>query len=587
MIQNNMKYLLLLLFIWINFLAYGQASVRINDPYREIRFINLSDKENESFNRQNREVVKLIVNGIWQMEIQPFFIDYLKDAKAEKISGERFYKQMHYTSPLDITQKAQYLEPYSFTMIGLDQTVETVDGHEYCQVNYVNFYTYDSFSNQFNYGGKFDPFPYIFSVRWEDFIKVLDGYEELLYTKNGHGCWWRGNVLLTNRIDKNDYICKDFIDLAQKGCWYTVGYNNKKPIELADFRISNYEDYKNGFFNFFWLYQSGNKAPQPLLEINQDYYKTPKNDTVSFKWKDFLKMARDSSWNKSSDVCTIAEAFRLQKFSYDTSIHRLLEPKIISKSGKFSSGIQDPLCSSEVNPSFILKAPRKVLTKFSLSVYETLYLGEPVNSHLHRPGHSIVEIIMENINNGNLFVWKNDSLNTKLTIDEFNRNLMMYKEYRTYNEYEDFNKGDTIYNPYDYYLYNSIYFVANEFIPSGKLVPESLYLKKFTPVQLPLYAPQQLTNLNLVYTLKFDKEGNNITYTPYAIGISIPSEFLVGESSSRQIGYVYWEEFKKLLLTNSRATITYNEKTVNIVELMESRSFFPNFVYTGNLYAEE
>lgn len=325
--------------------AIAQPTVKITNPKREIRFLGLGWGENEPYCKTNIEITRLIMEKVRAGEIKPFLVDYSKGFSATEITRLDYRKRLIYISSNDISQERQRLEPTSFSCLGLDQTVGIADGKEYAQVHYVNFYIYDSQNERM----LDEPYPYIFSVRWEDFIKVLDNRPDILYVINSYGLWWRGNVLLTNDIYRPSKFCRDLVQLANYAGLGTEILKEEKENRCKPPSLKYYDadlfiiDQPNkGYFD----------SPKPIMEIkNSDT--SYKGDLVSFSWEDFLKIAQDSGWHKSSQVYTLAEAFRLGKFSY--SKEQMLyayNDRVISKEGKFGTGSIDSLCKNEIVPSF-------------------------------------------------------------------------------------------------------------------------------------------------------------------------------------------------------------------------------------------
>ncbi len=563
--------------------AFSQKIMNSKEPRREIRFIDLTQPEQASYWHRYHEITRLVINAITQGEIGVCLLDYTKQAKVEKISIDDFVKRITIPANKDVpaiqdTNKnalpsyddfpvliEKPVENYSYeffptdiSLIGLDQT--TGKGESDGQVHFVNFYIPDSLAKETGVD------PYLFSVLWKDFIKILESYTETLYAKNSYGSWWRGDVILTHNeyaIDRN--MSGEFLRLGESAAKLrAVDYFGKKgSIDL--FSFNKKPPYQLDIFIRDKKINSHFYLSEIILETIPDWFVYGKGERISFAWKDLMKVAADSAWLNRSEAYLLAEAFRMQKWKYSRKPSQL-----ISKNGRFEKGGIDSLCKNSFPSSFGVTKPKEI-NQFELDVYEGLFLEDSLNAHLHRPGHSIVELIHENLFNGNLSGYANDSLNTRLTIEEIYAQACLVLDTKYQTLPASIKKGDTLYINKN--VNGTNYFTANKNIGAADFVPTDSLLKMCTPLILPLYKPQQLHVLETVYTSFFNKEGKNKQYKLKALNINIPHDINV-KGIQFIICSVLWDELRPLLLKDPRAMIEYKGRTLNLVEIMEERFFF-------------
>jgi hypothetical protein len=575
-------YLFLLLLYAESLLA--QTSIIIKDPKREIKFIDLSMEENASYFRHNLEVPRLIIdamNGSRNIKVDVCLIDYSKNAEVKPISHDDFLKRISYSEELfiqdyDFTdtlssevalvkstiQNWVYLFPSDFKVIGLDMTSGTVNGKNYSQIHYINFYIKEDLAK------KTGKDPYMFSISWDTFIKVLESYNWLLYTTNAKGCWWKGNVLLTNNKYSFDVeIANNFLKIWEKERLQAKDWKDRRIIDLSsfnkkltydiDFFIRETND--NGYYNLSEL----------IGETVVDWNDYSKSERIVMNWNDFKQTKNYTNWNKNAELYLLPEAIRMEKWKYSDKPYQT-----ISINGKFQDLKKDSLCTSNITPSFDINHPT-ILNKFKLDIQEGLFLFDTLNAHLHIPGHSLVEIIHENILKGNLSTYANDSLNRKLTIEEFIKYASLVINSERF--YGFGKKGDTI--EYEGQSGISQYYVLTKDVSQSQFI-NSKYLDWMTPLELPLYQPLQLNVIDVLYTMNFDKEGLHKTYTPKAITLYIPHNINI-RGIQLSICTVSWQELKNILLKDTRAIISYKGKNVTLAKIIEERIFFQYFAKTG------
>jgi hypothetical protein len=565
-------FFLTLTFFYLNSSGFAQTTVAVDKPQRLIRFIDLDSYMNKPFFRRNQEISKLVMDAIEIGDIHPYYIDYKNKAVEKVLDKADFRKKISFETTFDFngveTAYTVLLYPRDFYTLGLDQTIGEIQGKEYAQVHYVNFYA--------NGDSKEKPIKYRFSIKWDDFLSVLNKHTDILYYTNSFNSWWRGEVFITSSnyiID--EALCGKFIELSfalpefkaedyrKRGSLYDLNEYKKEPYLKGGYLLDLYliEQKKGNQYNVSTL----------VIEDMQDTEGYGNGKRFAFDWKAFLKIAQDSSWRNRSEVFTLMEAFKLQKFMYSNSSKNIE----ISRNGQFVNGGQDKLCRDQISNSFYVDSPRN-FEKFYTDYLEGVFLNDPLNVHLHRPGHSIVELSIEYFLKGKIMAFEDETFQEHLAREAFIAGASEVIDARRFDTSQKYHKGDTLRTEeWKYYiLLQDIEPFTCTRIDSNKI---SL---PFTPAR---YEPQRLIPLQLVQKLTFDKEGNGKNYQVQGIGLFVPYDINI-KGVEIPIGFFKWEELRKQLLSDPRAMVVYKGKKVNLVELVENRTFYSLFYKTGTLH---
>jgi len=548
--------------------------IEVNESRREIRFINLKEKQNSPFNGLNRELSGLIINGIKNGAVKPIYISYKASAAYNILSLETFLDRLQIKSDPEFPD--QELLASDMCILGLDQTIGTIDGKECAEVHFVHFYANETIPIHI------DENRYCFSVSWDDFMKVLNQHKEYLYYRNSYGSWWKGDVFVTNQQYLEDLnFCCDLLTLpgnnpefkaiytVNNGVKYTREIFHGVPCQGLSMGILIHERSDNQIYSIDSIF----------IRRMSDWDPYRATDQFAFGWKDFQALVEKKGWQQHGKVYTLSDAFLLEKFTY--SIH--LNPQKISNNGLFYNGMQDSLCRNKLTHSFSLTSAPIEFDSFQLMLSEGVFLSDPLNRYLHQPGHDIVEMIYENVLNGKLTAYKNDSLTSILSVTEVHKNaekIVDIPEFEFDRKYKkralfSMNYKDTISGNYEIQYYQ----VKKKF-RSVLDMPVFKLHKYIVPYSTPLYAPAQLDVLELVYRITFNSNGKNKKYDLKGIAIKVPADIDV-RGVEIPIAYVRWEDVRPILMNDPCASIMYQGKKQNLIELLENRQFYSVFYKTG------
>ena len=553
------------------FFCYVTVNAQTSQTFtRSIKFIDLRETSNASFWGHTREITRLVMTAIESGSIKSFMIDYENEASATMLTEEEYMMHKTFYHIFKNQKYANFLFPGDIPYIGLDQTISIVDDKE-C-VHYVNFYSHENFSAD----GKTRQ--YRFSVTWKDFIAVLKKRSDILYTPNAYGVWWRGNTFITNEHYFMDYNTDDFIELSRKNN-ITANENNNSndKISFDSLRGAKYSSSAMDFYIFeerdadYWkTKQIGfGTLPQEISYENEKRF--------IFDWSDFAAVLEKTNTAASSTIYTLADAFVLKKFHYSDIIQSIQ----ISKNGKFTNGKTDALCSNHLKESFHTNP--LLNTKFHTELIESLYLGDTSNKHLNIAGKSIAEILYGYVFNGTLAAYENDSLLRPMTIDDFKYNASQYLDVPQIMYEGIYKRGDTVtFNVGESWPYQTRYYIVQENVNGTDLFNEPSLISKLKRYYPPLIPVNELNIIECIQHLSFDHEGNNKKYKLEVVALYVGGD---GPSNIRGIQYpvcyVRWDDFKSLLLKDSRATFIYKGLQQNLADIIENRDYLSTFLKTG------
>ena len=544
-----------------------QPVIQCEQSRREIRFIDLNEISNEPFHSVNRGLSTIVLNEIRNGNIQPLYIDYSNGSKQQSLDKAAFLERLRIKS--DSEFPAQLIFPSQLSIVGFDQTAGIFNEKEFSQVHYVNFYTNDDILTNSKDGR------YCFSVRWSDFIKLFIEKKNYLYSTNSYGSWWRGDVFVTQQyyaVDKG--TCGEFIQLAQSDSTFKA-YDYKNPAmtyDLSAFKEVSYKGYPLDLRFIEHQQDNGVFAIDTILVqtiSDNDPYKS--SDQIAFAWNSFLKVSSEKNWYANSSIYRMSDAILLQKFHYSISIPY----KIISTNGLFVNGTIDSLYNKELINSFYIPITPTAFDFLQVKMLEGVYLSDPHNAILHKPEHDLVEIIYENVLNGKLKAFNNDSLVTELGPRQVRLNANKIIDIPEYEFDRKYRKGAVFslnYQDSITHNYEIQYYQVKKQFKSKLDLPAKKFTAKIVLYETPIYKAAQLDVIELIQRITFNVEGKNKQYHLQGIGIKVPAD-IDARGIEYPVAYVCWEDLKKILLNDPRAIIVYQGKQTNFVDLIENRLF--------------
>jgi hypothetical protein len=592
-------------FVYLVILSFWTTTLLAqNSAERKIVFIDMRQKENSQLWKYKKETLSnWVYRGINANELTTYFVDYKNQAQVKTLplwewkniaigepdkskvwnpnttydstafgiyyDGEYYYSEKKLNKgnvPSDSsaiwinlnTAGISFMNEeqgfcFDFETLGLDQTIVLSKDNYYSQVHFVSFYAkkYDDKGNK--------SYHYSFSIKWEDFLLFLKKKNKLYYTCPFSN-WWRGDVFVTNSAWAIDLaLAYDFIKLGEENLSLKLSDYYNPKIRYT----SGKDDYMELFFT-----EAKKDSVYTIIKAGGELIDQPgdgiKKDRFIFNWSDFLKIAKDSSWRKKSELCYISEAFNMQKFPFSSKI----SPITISQNGKFPDGSPDLLCNDKITPSFS-QAPREPIPdRLCLDFVEWIDMKDSLNKKYYEGDNNPVGIILDLISKGKLTSYLDESLSATVKKEEVKRRIQ-----DTYSVYEyylgnNYKKGDII-------EYNKSYYVAKRDIPSNisDVFNKTGY---FEPYQTKEYSTKELTVLHVKHLLKFNKEGKNKRYITKAMGIYIP-ENISSKGILIPVCYVKWEDLKKILLQNNN---------LSLIEWIANRNYFSYFNNTGQIEIE-
>ncbi len=555
---------------------------------RSVKFIELKDSLNTPFWGVYREIPRLVMTAIKKEVIKPLVVDYDNKAAVTQLSMSEYEQRIQFLQPINISGEnndylaLDYLFPTDLPYIGLDQTISIADGKESVHVHYVNFYSHENFSKDRKIR------EYRFSVRWDDFVKILKQRKDLLYTPNTYGAWWRGDVFITNERYLIESQTSDFIELSRLQGIEPKDFTYSKNVQTVDsLKKKNYDPSMMDVYFLEENYKNSWKINRLAFGTVPEEMSYLKERRFVYAWEDFVKVLAVHEHNISKEIYTLADAFVLKKFSYSTTIN----PILISKNGKFKSGGQDVLCTTSLNESFEKMLPTVANTKFHTQLLENIYLGDTTNKLLNIPGHSIAEIIHGHIMDGTLLAYQDDSLNREMTVEIFKSNASQYLDVSAIEPGKKYEKGDTVsmyINDEKYWYGETRYFIVQKKFIASYFDNDSTFMLNLKRYYPPLVPVEELTALELMHDLSFDRDGKNKKYKLKALALYVSAD---GPSNIKgiqySICYVRWKDLKAVLLNDPRATFIYQGRERNLINMIENREFLSILLKTGFVEIDE
>lgn len=566
--------LLFLLTFFSQLDLFGQTSKkRIT---RTIKFIDLTETVNASFWGYYKQVPQLIMAAIESGSIKSFLIDYKNEAHEAMLTQDEYAIQKTFYNTYKDEQFNDFLFASDLPYLGLDQTISIVGGKECVHVHYVNLYSHENFSEDRKTR------EYRFSVKWEDFIAVLNQRRDVLYAPNIFGAWWRGNVFITNERYFIESKTSDFIELSNSYAIAPKDFSNLDVVKTVD--SLGKKNYEPSMMDLYFIEEKKDNnwyikrvvfgtVPQDQSYLNERRY--------GYEWTDFTTVLEKKQAAASSKIYTLAEAFLLKKFSYSDSIKSIQ----ISKNGKFKNGQKDVLCSATLNESFSNTVNPISYKWFHTQLLESLYLEDTSNAQLNIPGHSLAEILYAHVLDGTLVACEDESLNRPMTVEKFRVNASQYLDVSAIKDGSIYEKGDTVsmyVNDGNYWYGETRYFIVQEKIDGAYFSNDSSIISQLKRYYPPLIPVEELNAIEFLQHLSFDSEGNNKKYALEVVALHVSAD---GPSNIKGIQYpicyVRWKDLKSVLLKDPRATFVYKGRQVSLIDVIENRDFLSILLKTG------
>lgn len=218
---------------------------------------------------------------------------------------------------------------------------------------------------------------------------------------------------------------------------------------------------------------------------------------------------------------------------------------------------------------------------FKHRVWKRIDLNEKQNKGFFAKGNEITQFIMDAALSGELPVYKNDSLTSQYTVDEFRGNITSAKGRDLPMAYVQ----DKEYYANEEVLFNGkVYIAAFDTRQSPEQAPadwQEIPLSGFTAT---LYLPRQMSIIELVEDVIFDKRRSRLYHDIQALTIVIPGSEHV-ESINFPIGTFKYKDLHRLFLENPEKAIWVNR--YNPAENKNFADAFKLRLFRASLYKFE
>ena len=204
----------------------------------------------------------------------------------------------------------------------------------------------------------------------------------------------------------------------------------------------------------------------------------------------------------------------------------------------------------EINPNSLLRIP-KYEQLYKVKVWRAIDLREKQNKGFFSKGNEITKLIMEAVKSGELVdIYKNDSLTSKMSKDEFYTNLISQQgtTYPAWDPAEDVYQGDRR-------MYNGATYEA--LVDSKGLNPATSVSdwQRTSAGAAVTFLPNEIYKLTLTEDLIFDKRRSRLYYDMLGMGFEA---FDLNTGTFKPLGWFMYKDLEKIFRNHPDEAIWFN-----------------------------